>query len=508
MAEPINPAKAFGGRLKPIKPDSDLTALVYGRMQPQAVPVEEIVLGSLLIDKDAFSMVVEVLRPVSFYKPSHQMIFEAMLHLFEKSQPIDIVTVYEALNKAGQLEAAGGIGYLVDLSNKVSSSANLEYHARIIAQKFIQRELIRVSTNTITDAFEDTKDVFDLLDSAETSLFDITQQNLNRSYEFLGSLAVEAQKQIEIVSRRDEGIRGVPSGFSQLDKITSGWQKSDLIVVAARPGMGKTAFTLALARNAAMDYRKPVAIFSLEMASLQLTQRLISMESEISGTKLRNAQLAEYEWQQLHTTVEKLSDVPIYVDDTPAINIFELRAKCRRLKKQHDIQLVVIDYLQLMSGGPDQRRGTREQEISSISRALKGMAKDLDVPVIALSQLSRAVETRGGVKRPQLSDLRESGAIEQDADLVLFIYRPDYYDMEDPNLPQGHTEIIISKHRNGALGSVNLRFLDSYAKFVDIPGIEDADPLSPRSTGAFNEGAGTVITRSSRINDDDEEIPF
>ena len=507
MAESINPAKTLGtGRLKPIKPDSDLTALVYGKMQPQAVPIEEIVLGSLLIDKDAFSVVVEVLRPVSFYKPTHGMIFEAMLHLFEKSQPIDIVTVYEALNKAGQLETIGGIGYLVDLSNKVSSSANLEYHARIIAQKFIQRELIRVSTNVITDAFEDTKDVFDLLDDAESSLFEITQQNLNRTYEHLGSLAVEAQKQIELVSKREEGLLGVPSGFSELDKITSGWQKSDLIIVAARPGMGKTSFILALARNAAVDYRRPIAIFSLEMASLQLTQRLISMESEISSTKLRNAQLAEYEWQQLHTTVEKLTDVPIFIDDTPAINIFELRAKCRRLKMQHDVQLIVIDYLQLMSGGPDQqRRGTREQEISSISRALKAMAKELDVPVIALSQLSRAVETRGGVKRPQLSDLRESGAIEQDADLVLFIYRPDYYDVEDPSLPQGLAEVIVAKHRNGALGTINLKFVSKFAKFVDMQEI-DFDTLP--GGDLLKDTGSNIITRSSRINDDDEEIPF
>jgi replicative DNA helicase len=506
MAEPINPAKALGsGRLKSIKPDSDLTALVYGKMQPQAVPVEEIVLGSLLIDKDAFSVVVEVLRPSSFYKPAHGMIYEVMQHLFEKQQPIDIVTVYEALNKADQLETIGGIGYLVDLSNRVSSAANLEYHARIIAQKFIQRELIRVSTSIINDAFEDTKDVFDLLDDAESNLFDITQQNLNRSYDHLGSLAVAAQKQIELVSKREEGLLGVPSGFAELDKITSGWQKSDLIIVAARPGMGKTSFTLALARNAAMDYRRPVALFSLEMASLQLTQRLISMESEISGTKLRNAQLAEYEWQQLHTTVEKLTDVPIFIDDTPAINIFELRAKCRRLKMQHDVQLIIIDYLQLMSGAPDQRRGTREQEISSISRALKGMAKELEVSVIALSQLSRAVETRGGVKRPQLSDLRESGAIEQDADLVLFIYRPDYYDVEDPTLPQGLAEVIVAKHRNGALGTVNLRFVNKFAKFVDMQEIDfDAVP----GGDLFKEGGSNVITRSSRINEDDEEIPF
>ena len=506
MSEPINPAKAIGaGRLKSIRPDSDLSNLVYGKLQPQALPLEEVVLGALMIDKDALPVVLDILRPTSFYKRSHQLIFESMLHLFERSQPIDILTVHEALNKADQLDEVGGVNFLVDLSNKVASAANIEYHARIIAQKHIQRELIRVSTTIINDSFEDTKDVFNLLDDAESSLFEITQQNLNRSFEHLGSLALQAQKQWEIISQREEGLSGCPTGFTELDKITGGWQNSDLIILAARPGMGKTAFTLALGRNAAIDFKRPVAIFSLEMSNLQLTQRLISMESEISGSKLRNAQLAEYEWQQLHTTVEKLSDVPIYVDDTPAINIFELRAKCRRLKMQHDIQLIIIDYLQLMSGAPDQKRGNREQEISSISRSLKGMAKELDVPVIALSQLSRAVETRGGVKRPQLSDLRESGAIEQDADLVLFIYRPEYYDLDEPTLPKGLAEIIIAKHRNGALGTVNLRFVNKFAKFVDMQEI-DFNELGDGPL--FNESdSGNIITRSSRINDD-EDIPF
>lgn len=297
----------------------------------------------------------------------------------------------------------------------------------------------------------------------------------------------------------------MPAGFTELDRITNGWQRSDLIIVAARPGMGKTAFTLSLARNAALDFNKPVAFFSLEMSALQLTHRLMSMVAEIPGSKLRNAQLEDYEWQQLNSAVERFSEVPIYIDDTPAINIFELRAKCRRLKMHHDIQLIVVDYLQLMSSGPDSKRGTREQEISSISRALKTMAKELDVPVIALSQLSRAVETRGGNKRPQLSDLRDSGAIEQDADIVLFIYRPDYYEMEsDPTIAKDQAEILISKHRNGALGTVNLKFISQYAKFTD-PSDDFFSDLPVKGAG---DNYNSIITRPSRMNEDDEPIPF
>jgi replicative DNA helicase len=495
-----------GGKVKKIRRDNDLSSLVYGKVQPQAVPLEEVVLGALMLDKDAMPLVLDTLRIDSFYKRAHQVIYEVMLHLFEKSQPIDILTVHEALNKAGHLDLIGGVNYLVELTNKVASAANIEYHARIIAQKFIQRELIRVSTKIIEDSFEDTKDVFELLDDAESGLFDITQQNLNRSYERLGSLAIKVQKQLEEISQKEDGLTGVPTGFSDLDRLTNGWQPSDLIIIAARPGMGKTAFTLGLTRNAAVQFNKPVAFFSLEMSSHQLAQRLLSMESEISGSKLRNAKLEDYEWQQLNTAIDKMADVPIFIDDTPAINIFELRAKCRRLKMQHDIQMVIIDYLQLMSGGPDNKKGNREQEISSISRALKGMAKELNVPVIALSQLSRAVETRGGVKRPQLSDLRESGAIEQDADIVTFIYRPDYYDLgEDPTVPKGLAEIIIAKHRNGALDTVNLRFIAKLAKFVDMSDL-DFDDLGagPDEADPYNN----IITRPSKFNDEDDVIPF
>ncbi len=499
--KPINP-----GRLKTIRSDSDLSNLVYGKIQPQAIPLEEAVLGAIMLDKNALPTVLDILQPDSFYVEGHTLIYKSMLSLFEKTHPIDILTVHEELKLEGTLDQMGGSNYLVELTNKVASAANIEYHARIIAQKHIQRELIRVSTNIITDSFEDTKDVFELLDDAEQNLFNITQQNLNRGFESIGSLALKAQKQLEELSQKTEGLTGIPSGFTEMDRITSGWQASDLIIVAARPGMGKTSFTLSLAKNAAMDYGKGVALFSLEMSNIQLVQRLISMEAEISSRKLRNGQLEAHEWQQLHTAVEKLSTVPIFIDDTPAINSFELRAKCRRLKMQHDIQLVIIDYLQLMTGSIDNRKsGTREQEISSISRALKGMAKELGIPVIALSQLSRAVETRGGEKRPQLSDLRESGAIEQDADIVSFIYRPEYYDITESEgmSLKGIAEIIIAKHRNGALDTIKLRFIDQFAKFTNL----DEFDFSSLKSDDFISPSDNIITRPSRMNEDDD-IPF
>jgi replicative DNA helicase len=484
----------------------NLSNYVFGKVQPQAIPLEEAVLGALMLDRDALPMVMDALRPESFYLEAHQHIYRAIIRLFERSNPVDLLTVTEELRSAGDLDKMGGPYYLVELSNRVASAANIEYHARILAQKHIQRELISVSTKTIKNAYEDTTDVFDLLDDAEKGLFAITQNNLSRSYESMGTLSGKVLKMIEEVSKKTDGLTGVPTGFTDLDRLTSGWQPSDLIIVAARPGMGKTSFVLAVALNAARDFNKGVALFSLEMASTQLVQRLISMEAEISGSKMRNGKLEDYEWQQLQSTVEKLNTVPIFIDDTPAINIFELRAKCRRLKQQHDIQLIIIDYLQLMTGGGEStKNGNREQEISSISRALKSLAKELSVPVIALSQLSRAVETRGGSKRPQLSDLRESGAIEQDADIVSFIYRPEYYQiLEDENGQslKGVAEYIIAKHRNGALDTVKLKFTDNFAKFgnLDDPTFAGlSDPL----TGPFQP---SVITRGSRMND--EDIPF
>lgn len=483
-----------------------LSNFVFGKIQPQAIPLEEAVLGALMLDREALPLVMDILRPESFYVEGHQHIYRAVIKLFERSNPVDLLTVTEELKKAGELDKIGGGYYLVELTNRVASAANIEYHARIIAQKHIQRELINVSTRTIRDAYEDTTDVFNLLDDAEKGLFAITQNNLSRSYESMGTLSGKVLKQIEELSKKGDGLTGVPTGFTDLDRLTSGWQPSDLIILAARPGMGKTSMVLAVALNAARDFNKGVALFSLEMASTQLVQRLISMESEIPATKFRNGKLEDYEWQMLQTTVERLSSVPIFIDDTPGINIFELRAKCRRLKMQHDIQMVIIDYLQLMTGSSEGNRGgNREQEIGSISRALKGLAKELNVPVIALSQLSRAVEVRGGSKRPQLSDLRESGSIEQDADIVSFIYRPEYYQiLEDENGQslKGIAEFIVAKHRNGALDTVRLKFTDTFAKFgnLDDPSFNGLqDPL----TGPFEP---SVITRQSRMND--EDIPF
>jgi len=392
-----------------------LSNYVFGKVQPQAVPLEEAVLGALMLDREALPIVMDILRPESFYLEAHQHIYRAVIKLFERSNPVDLLTVTEELRKSGDLDRAGGAYYLVELTNRVASAANIEYHARIIAQKQIQRELISVSTRTIRDAYEDTTDVFDLLDEAEKGLFAITQNNLSRTFESMGTLSGKVLKQIEELAGKTDGLTGVPTGFTDLDRLTSGWQPSDFIIIAARPGMGKTSMVLAVALNAAKDFGKGVALFSLEMASTQLVSRLISMESEIAGSKMRSNKLEDYEWQQLQSTVERLSSVPIFIDDTPGINIFELRAKCRRLKMQHDIQMIIIDYLQLMTGGSENNRNSnREQEIAGISRALKGMAKELNVPVIALSQLSRAVEVRGGSKRPQLSDLRESGCLTGD----------------------------------------------------------------------------------------------
>jgi replicative DNA helicase len=506
-------SKSKTSKSKTNKPTGEYGNLVYGKVQPQALALEEAVLGAIMLDKEAMSIVLDILTPSSFYLEAHQHIYNTMMFLYGKSLPIDLLTVTEELKKRGQVDAIGGTYYLVELSNRVASAANIEYHARIISQKHIQRELISVSTKVITDAFEETTDVFDLLDEAESNLFAITDKNLRKNFESMDNLSAKFLKQIELLSKKEDGLTGVPSGFADLDKITAGWQPSDLIIIAARPAMGKTAFTLSLARNAAVMYNKPVAFFSLEMSNLQLVQRIVAMESELRSENLKVGKLDKNEWAILHNTVDKLSKAPIFIDDTPGINIFELRAKCRRLKTQHDIQLIMIDYLQLMSGSSSDSKGSgnREQEISSISRALKGLAKELNVPVIALSQLSRAVETRGGTKKPQLSDLRESGAIEQDADIVSFIYRPEYYKLEtfeDGKSAAGVAEIIIAKHRNGSIGDVRLNYIKEISKFSDYEDFDMMNLGSPygNNFGTQSDSNVNIIQKSSRINDDD--VPF
>jgi len=480
-------------------------AYEHGKVPPQAIDLEEAVLGAMMIEKDAVSAVIDILSAKVFYKDSHQRIFTAISELFAESEPIDILTVTNKLKSKGELEMVGGPYFITMLTSRIASGANVEFHARIVMQKHIQRELIRISSETIKDAFEDTTDVFNLLDKAEQSLFSVSETNLRRNFQDMPALIRQAIIDIEHARDGEGQMRGVASGYTALDRITSGWQKSDLIILAARPSMGKTAFALNMARNVAVMFNKPVAFFSLEMSAVQLVTRLISSESELRSDKLKRGDLASYEWQQLTDKISNLVDAKMFIDDTPALSIFELRAKCRRLKQQHDIQMVFIDYLQLMTSGGDSR-GNREQEISQISRSLKALAKELDVPVLALSQLSRAVENRPGQsKRPILSDLRESGAIEQDADLVLFIYRAEYYKIdvfEDGTPTQGVSEIIIAKHRNGAVGDIKLKFIAEFAKFEDYgPGPSD---------GGYRSSDVNVGIKSfpSKMNDMDDDEPF
>ncbi|OYT16694.1 MAG: replicative DNA helicase [Bacteroidetes bacterium 4572_77] len=470
-----------------------------GKIPPQAVDLEEAVLGALLLERDALTSVIDILKSDIFYKESHQKIYSAIAELFAASEPVDILTVTDKLKKNGHLEEIGGPYYITQLTNRIGTPANIEFHTRILAQKYILRELIHVSSATIKEAFEDGTDVFNLLDKAEQGLFDISENNFRRESLDMRSLVKDAIDEVEKAKNSEGTLRGVPSGFTGLDRLTAGWQKSDLVVIAARPGMGKTAFALSLTRNAAIS-GAPVAIFSLEMSSVQLATRLISSETEISGEKLKKGDLREDEWKQLNTRVKALEDAPIYIDDTPSLSVFELRAKCRRLKEQHGIELIVVDYIQLMRAG--ENTGNREQEISTISRSLKALAKELNVPVLVLSQLNRSVETRGGDKKPMLSDLRESGAIEQDADMVIFIYRPEYYDIiegEGGVDLRGKGEIIIAKHRNGSLDSVFLRFIGQYIKFADLENNEFLSNADMSPNEAFDTSGNKRVL--SRMND-------
>lgn len=500
------------------KGGNEFTGYELGKVPPKAVDLEEAVLGAIMIEKEALDIVIDILKPEAFYVDAHAKIFRAILKLFADTKPIDILTVAEQLRLNGDLESVGGAYYLAELTNRIASAANVEFHARIVSQKYIQRELIRVSGDIIRDAYEDSTDVFDLLDNAEKNLFSIAEDNLRKNGDEIGNVVSKEIMEISMrMSKAKDGevLTGVGSGFTDLDRMTAGWQPSDLIIVAARPGMGKTSFTLALARNAAVDLKKPVAFFSLEMSTNQLVQRLISMEAELNMDKLRKGTLEEYEWQQLTSKVDKLQKAPIVIDDTAALNVFEFRAKCRRYKERFKIEMVMIDYLQLMTGSSADGKssGNREQEISQISRSLKSIAKELHIPVIALSQLNRSVETRGGAKRPQLSDLRESGAIEQDADMVIFLYRPEYYDIledEDHNDTRGTCEVIIAKHRNGSPGTVKTRFINNFAKFANLDdsgyNFAPVDLDSPAQNDNSNVQYKTLKSRMDII--DDEENLF
>ena len=472
-----------------------------GHLQPQALEIEKAVLGALMIDKDAYAIVCEILRPESFYEPRNQMVYTAIRDLSMDEKPVDMLTVADQLAKSGKLEQVGGPGYIAELSSGVATSANIEYHANIIAQKSLARQLISFASSIQTKAFDETIDVEDLMQEAEGSLFELSQHNMKKDYTAIDPVIAQAVKGIQDAAKNTDGLTGVSTGYFKLDDITSGWQASDLVIIAGRPAMGKTSFALSMAKNIAADLRTPMAFFSLEMSNVQLVNRLISNACEIQGSKILNGQLQRDEWERLDKNINNLLGAPLYVDDTPGLSVFELRTKARRLVREHGIKLIMIDYLQLMNAN-GMRFSSRQEEVSTISRSLKGLAKELNIPILALSQLNRGVESREGLegKRPQLSDLRESGAIEQDADMVLFVHRPEYYHIyQDDNGRDLHgmAQIIIAKHRKGATGDVLLTFRGEFTRFEN-PEDKNIDNRAPI-------GGGEII--GSKVNGG-EESPF
>ena len=455
--------------VKPKKKEISLDAIGMeaGKVPPQAVDVEEAVLGAMMIEPNCVPDVLDAISADCFYKEANRKVFMAISSLSSDHQPVDIYTVSEELKRQGSLEEIGGPYYLSLLSSRVGAAAHVDFHVKILLQKYIQRELITISAEMQRDSFDDSIPVDDLLDNSQSKLFELAEKNMKRATLPVQDVIKDTVAEIEANQDRTDGLSGLPSGYTGIDKITLGWQASDLVIVAARPAMGKTAFVLTMARNMAVDHRIPVAFFSLEMSAKQLVKRLLVSETGLSSEKIRGGKkLLDYELVQLHERIKDLTAAPLFIDDTPSISVYELRSKARRLVRNAGVKLIIIDYLQLMTGPPE-LRGMREQEVSNISRSLKAVAKELDIPVIALSQLSRAVETRGGNKRPQLSDLRESGAIEQDADIVMFIHRPEYYGTESENSVQGEAQVIIAKHRNGSTADVSMRFRASEARFVD-----------------------------------------
>lgn len=497
----------------------------FGKLPPQETSMEEAVLGAIMLERDAYNNVCEILKPEAFYNPANQKIYEAIQTLSANGKPIDMLTVTEQLRTNKTLEEVGGAIRISELTGLVSSAANVEFHARIVAQKYLARELISYSSQVQQLAFDESIDVYDLMQEAEGKLFEISRNTLKRDVIPIENAVAEAIKKIEDAANRPEGLSGLESGFYKLDRLTSGWQNSDLIIIAARPAMGKTAFVLSMAKNMAVDYNHPVAVFSLEMSSLQLTNRLISNICSLEGEKIKNGQLSQPEWENLMTRTRNLSTAPLYIDDTPSLSIFELRTKARRLVKEKGVQVIIIDYLQLMNA-TGMKFGSREQEVSTISRNLKQLAKELNIPIIALSQLNRSVETRAADdkmgKRPQLSDLRESGAIEQDADIVCFIHRQDYYNKSgkdaEGNDIRGLAEFIVAKHRSGATDTIDLRFVKQYARFENL---EDGQNLtseksveSKMNTDAAGPAMGNTPPTPPPPNVDflqgpeDQKLPF
>ena len=480
----------------------------YGHLQPQATEVERAVLGALMIDKDAYAVVCEMLYPESFYEPRNQMVYAAIRDLSMAEKPVDVLTVTDRLAKDGNLEQVGGPAYIAELSSRVASSANIEYHANIIAQKFLARQLISFASVIETKALDETSDIDDLMQEAEGSLFELSQRNMKKDYTQINPVIKQALDVIQKAAANTDGLTGVPTGYHKLDDITSGWQASDLVIIAGRPAMGKTSFALSMAKNIAADFHVPMAFFSLEMSNVQLVNRLISNACEIQGSKILNGQLQPDEWDRLDKRVNTLLDAPLYIDDTPGLSVFELRTKARRLVREHGVKIIMIDYLQLMNAN-GMRFSSRQEEVSTISRSLKGLAKELDIPILALSQLNRGVESREGLegKRPQLSDLRESGAIEQDADMVLFVHRPEYYHIyQDDNGRDLHgmAQIIIAKHRKGATGDVLLTFRGEFTRFENP---EDTR-LSHHSPVAGGEIIGSKINGTNQPPVDDGYNPF
>jgi replicative DNA helicase len=479
---------------------------IYGKVQPQAIPLEEAVLGALMLDRDAVMTVIDSLSPESFYLEAHQNIYKAILSLFNQSSPVDLLTVTEELRKAGTLEKCGGPYYLVELSNRVASAANIEYHARIIQQKWMQRKLIEAGGLILQEAYRDTTDIFEMIGDAEKAIFDITSGASKKDAKGAGQIAGDVLRNAEkaMKKKQEGGITGIPSGLIELDNLTGGFQNSDLIILAARPGMGKTGLVLTIA-SAAAKADKPVGFFSLEMSETQLIGRLVGSESGVSSNRMMNGSLHDSDLLLIQEATEKMNGLKLFIDDSSALSIVEVRAKARRMMMKHKIQLLIVDYLQLMVS--KDKNGNREQEVSKISQGLKSLAKDLNIPIIALSQLSRAVEIRGGAKRPQLSDLRDSGSIEQDADIVSFIYRPEYYSiLEDEsgrNL-KGIAEIIIEKHRNGPTGTIEVRFEEQFARFTDLKSAQFPGSATVQNTVPdWSPTAGIPATRSEPL-----DVPF